>query len=252
LIPSWTIDMQKFGDPIKNHMRELGMMKLLYRYGGIRVPPSFICMRNLEELVNRPFVCEMVNRNVTSVHREFYPNIHFMGCPKESPVIEQFIDFMQRTISRDFTGELCFLGEFNRWADARVNNGQLGLIDGKMIGVKTMNDEPVLLENLLANDYIEIYKNTYGIYLPEKEILNRTSFEWFARLSQKQVLESRIIVSKYLLLSLAPDAKKGVIEPLRERPGWVSFWKVPSGAPVWGLKPNDLGNNLAQLRHPIQ
>lgn len=258
LIPNWNIQMEKIGDPIKHYIRELGMTKLLYRYGGIRVPASFVCMRDLDELYEsgtsngKMFICETVNRNVTSTHREFYPNIHFMGCQKEDPMVHHLIDFMQRTISNDYTSESKFLGEFNRWCEYRVQKNQINLIDGKMIGVKTMDEEPILIENLLANDYIDIYKNTYGIYIPACEILNRRNYEWFARMSQTQVLESRIIISKYMLLSIAPDAKMGVIEPMRENPGWVSFWKVPSGAPVWGLKPNDLGDNVPKERYPHQ
>jgi len=39
----------------------------------------------------------------------------------------------------------------------------------------------------------------YGVYVPSCEILKRSKFEWFARLSVKQVLESDTIVGKLLL-----------------------------------------------------
>ena len=224
------------------------MAQLLYKYGGIRVPVSFVCMRDLGELYQtgsaggKMFICEMVDRNITSTHRDFYPNIRFMGAEKENPVVGELVDFMQRTISNDYTDEIRFLGEFDRWCFARI--------DGKLVGTKTMEDTPIIIDDLLSNDYIDIYSNTYGIYIPANEVLKRRHYEWFARMSPSQVLESSIIISKYLLLANAPDAKMGVIEPMKDKPKWVSFWDVPSGAPVWGLMPIDLGDNVRKLKHP--
>jgi hypothetical protein len=179
-----------------------------------------------------------------------------MGTRKENLVIEEMIEFMQRTISTDFTDENAFLGGFSRWMNKRIERNQVNLIDGKFIGVKTLDDTPIIIDNLLSNDYIEIYPKTYGIYIPADEVLKRTNYGWFARMSPKQILESKFIIAKYLLLSNAPDANvsMGVIEEMRYKPNWVSFWNVPSGAPVWGMKPNDLGNHISRSRsrNPLQ
>jgi hypothetical protein len=256
LLPEWSIDITKISNPIKHNMRELGMAQILYKYGGIRVPASFVCMRDLIEMYqvgtsnNKMFICEMVDRNITSTQKDFYPNIDFMGAEKGNPTINQLIGFIQRTISKDYTAESGFLGEFDRWCNTRIEKNQIVLIDGKLIGTKTMEETPILIDHLLTNDYIDIYSNTYGIYIPANEILKRRHYEWFARLSPNQVLESSIIISKYLLLANAPDAKMGVIEPMKDKPNWVSFWKVPSGAPVWGLQPIDLGDNVPQQNFP--
>jgi hypothetical protein len=261
LIPGWSVNMNKISNPVKNYMRELGMAQLLYKYGGIRVPASFVCMRDLIEMYHmgtvggKMFICEMVDRNITSTHRDFYPNIDFMGAEKENQCISELIDFMQRTISSDYTAESQFLGEFDRWCFARIERNQINLIDGKLVGTKTMDDTQILIDDLLSNDYIDIYSNTYGIYIPADEVLKRRHYEWFARMSPPQVLESRIIISKYLLLANAPDAKMGVIEPMKDKPNWVGpFWKVPgAGAgtpPLYGLMPLDLGNNVPRLKYP--
>jgi hypothetical protein len=256
LIPGWNIDMNKISDPIKSNMRDLGMTKLLYKYGGIRVPVSFLCMRNLIDMYdigtnhNKMFICEMVDRNITSTHTGFYPNIQFMGSPKQNETVGELIEFMQRIISGDYTDQSIFLGDFNRWCEARIKKNQIKLIDGKMVGSKTVEDEPVIVDTLLSNSTIDFYSNMYGIYIPADEILNRRKYEWFARMSETQVLESRIILSKYILLASAPDAVHGVIEPMYTKNNWISFWKVPSNAPVWGLKPYGLGNNVLKEKYP--
>ena len=250
LLPEWSIDMTKISEPVIDYIRILGLTKLVYKYGGMIVPPSFLCMQNLSEMYrvgtadNKMFICENVNKNITSSTREFYPDISFMGAKKNSQVVNDLLDFIQRTISSDYTSQLKFLGEFDRWCDYRIRKQQINLIDGKLIGTKTMNDTTILVDDLLSNEYIDLYPKAYGIYIPAKEIINRRHFEWFARLSPKQVLESKVIISKYIMLANTPKSKKGTIEALENKPDWVKYWQVPSGFGLWGLKPNYLGNKM--------
>ena len=256
LLPNWNIDMSAISSPVLDDMRQLGLAKILYAYGGMIVPPSFLCMRDLNEMYqmaennNKMFICEMVNRNITSTTKEFFPNISFIGAPKECPIVKELIDFIQRTISSDYTSQSHFLGEFDRWCEYRVRKHQIILVNGKLVGTKTLDDTPILIDNLLSNQYIDLYSETYGIYIPADEILNRNHYAWFARMSQEQILESRVIICKYILLATVPNSPKGTIEPFKKDKDWVSFWRVPSGAPVWGLKPDYLGNHLVKQNAP--
>ena len=47
LIPGWNIDMTRLTDPILTNIRTLGMMRLLYIYGGMLCPISFLCLKQL-------------------------------------------------------------------------------------------------------------------------------------------------------------------------------------------------------------
>jgi len=251
LLPGWNIDMNHISSPLKQYIRILGLTKLIYKYGGIIVPPSFLCMRNLYDLYvtetenNKMFICENIDRNITSTTNEFYADISFMGAQKESNIINELIDFMQRTISNDYTSQIEFLGEFNRWCDFRIKKNKINLIPGKLIGTKSVNDKPILIDDLLSNDYLDLYPKALGIYIPANEILNRRNYEWFARLSPSQVLESNIIISKYILLASIPDSKKGVIESISNKPKtWIGYWQVPSGFGLWGMKPVPFATHL--------
>lgn len=256
LIPDWQIDMQRVSHPISDKLRSLAMVKLLYIYGGMVVPLSFLCFQDLITLYengilgNKAFVCENIDRNITSASFDFYPTINFMGSQKANPVISALNDFMQRTISTDFTSESVFLGEFDRWVEARVNQGLINVIRGRDVGVKDMEDKPVLLENLMSQNYIDFYPQMYGIWIPSEQILSRRQYEWFARLSATQALEADTILSKYMVLANAPEDVTETLVPMTPKPSWVSFWRVPSQAPVWGLKPNYLGNNVRELTAP--
>lgn len=256
LIPGWQINMQRVSPPISDKLRSLAMVKLLYIYGGMVVPLSFVCFQNLITIYengiigDKMFVCENIDRNITSTSYDFYPSINFMGAQKENPVLGELMDFMQRTISTDFTAESVFLGEFDRWVEARVRQGLVNVIRGRDVGIKDMEDKPVLLEDLMSQNYIDFYPQMHGIWVPSEQILSRRQYEWFARLSPKQALEADTILSKYMVLANAPENMQGMLEPLQANPNWVSFWRVPSQAPVWGLKPNYLGNNIRQLPYP--
>lgn len=254
LLPEWEINMKIISDPILNNMRQLGLAKLLHKYGGILVPPSFLCMKNLIEMYeigtrhNKMFVCETVNRNITSTTHQLYPNIHFMGATKRNYIMDELIHVMQHTISNDHTAQSVFLGNMNRWVKYKCDDGKIHLFDGKLIGTKSLDDEPILIDNLLSNSYIKLYSNTYGIYIPADEILSRKNYAWFARLSPQQVLESKIIISKYILVANIPveqgriEAYEGDNEEIIKQN--VKYWKVPLQAPVWGLMPNGLNDNV--------
>ena len=255
LIPGWNINMTNISDPILSNMRTLGMTKLLYRYGGLICPISFLCMNDLIGLYNKGingnkfFLCETNDRNITSTEYDFYPNLNFCGAPKESKTVMELCDFIQRIISTDYTAQSVFLGDFNRWCNSRIDKREINMIDGGQIGIKSKHDNPILLENLMSNSYLNLQSSTYGILIPSNEILNRVKYEWFARLSTKQVVESDTIIGNYFLLSIAPNSKQGILEPLEMEPNWVGFWRTPL-QDVYGLKPNDLGNNLLKEKYP--
>jgi hypothetical protein len=161
---------------------------------------------------------------------------------------------IQCTSSYDYTADIKFLGEFDKWSKHAVEMGKVTLIDGVEIGTKTPEDKQIIVDDLLSNFYLHLSPNAYGILIPADEILNRRKFEWFARMSQKQVLESDTIIGNYLLLSAAPH--QGLLEPLaplRNRiveDKFVGFWKLPSGAPFYMLKPLGLGDNMQKIPYP--
>jgi hypothetical protein len=133
----------------------------------------------------------------------------------------------------------------------KIQEGKINLIEGIEIGTKTIDDKQIILDDLMSNHYLDLYKGTYGILIPSNELLNRLNYGWFIRMSARQVLESDTIIGNYMLLSIGPEEKQGILEPLdMDTKTWVGFWKVPSGAPYYGLKPNFLGDNLNKVPYP--
>ena len=49
--------------------------------------------------------------------------------------------------------------------------------------------------------FIKLNDEALGLYIPWNELINRTSLQWFVRLSPQQVLESDTIIGKQLLIN---------------------------------------------------
>lgn len=207
ILPGWTYEMESLPNPIKCHFRQLALSKVLYNYGGVLVPSSFICKKNLIDLYNDGiekkgmFVTEVVNRNITSQYgiSNFYSSNYFMGCKKENEAILKIIQEIEILLSQDYTDEVAFHAKIQSMCNKLVLEGKTNLIEGNNIGTKTKSGEPVVIEDLLGNTHIKFDKDAYGVYIPADEILKRTKFEWFARMSVPQVLESDTIIGKLLL-----------------------------------------------------
>jgi len=207
IIPGWNIFIENLAEPIKSHMRNIAMCKLIYYYGGMILPNSTVLIKDIHPLYLECveqygcFVGEMVNRTSTSVNTNFFPNTKIMGCKKNCSLIKSFIQYLETLSLEDYTSESDFLGQSDRWLHQQCVTKKMTLIDGKVFGIKTIDNKPVYVDNLLAKGHIEYDDRVLcGIYIPADEVLKRINFQWFARMSPTQILTSDMIISKYLLI----------------------------------------------------
>lgn len=262
LIPDWNVDLKLVADPILSNIRQLALAKLLHIYGGINVPISFLCFKDLIGIYEKGtngdtmFVCENVSSNITSTTDLFCPDALFFGAVKNNDMLSEYIEFMQRQISADYTAQSEFLGEFDRWCNKKISLKRMRLIPGTDVGTKTVDEGPVTVDTLLSEDYIHFYPKMYGIWIPSEQILKRRKFEWFARMSPEQIFQGNFILAKYIVLATAPDSKMGIIEPLKNENenenDWISFYRVPltnKTLNVWGPEPMGIGNNVPRAKN---
>ena len=231
LIPSWDIDLPNVAEPHKSYYRELGMLKLVYYYGGMVVPNSFLCSNNLKPLYNKcisdnkPILLEQTNRTVNIMkdinHRPlFIPSIYFMGAKKNDETIKELLDYLKhRNMSPHFSSESTFSGDTSYWCMNASAQDKITVIGGELIGIKTQNGKPILLEELMEENYLDLSKNIYGIYIPADEILRRPKYQWFAVVPSDEIFNTNTIITKYLMTSIVdsnseymiPQVKKSVI-----------------------------------------
>jgi hypothetical protein len=213
LLPHWDVNLLQVPEPIRSRIRQLGLLKLVYYYGGMVVPNSFICSRNLKGLYeegiadNKPFVCENVNRTSNLLaekrHRTFLPDLFFFGAKKNNETIKEIIEFVKaENREPHFTAETEFLGDFSMMVYSLSLEQKVNVIDGKKVGVKTVDHKTIGVEELMGDGFLNIDTNAYGVYIPDEEILGRTHYSWFAVLSKNELLSSNITAVKYIIASL--------------------------------------------------
>jgi len=209
LLPEWNIQLSQLANPIKENVRQLGLAKLLYSYGGVIVPDSTIMLRNIESTHkeklarNNMYVGEFVNRNSTSVSRRFFPSHKLMGCKKGSESMKELIENLEVMISQNNNDVVKFEGIIDRNINKLCMEGKCGLVCGKSLGVKDKENKVVLVDHLLNNSSLNLCMcSLMCIVLPDDEILKRHKYNWFARLSHRQVLAGDFQVSKFMILSL--------------------------------------------------
>ena len=209
IIPNWSLDIENTANPLRTHIRSIALCNILNIYGGMLVPSSFICFKSLKSMYNQYlndnnfFVGEFVNRtNINqSFQQNFVPYTYIMGSTPNNNVMKEFIKHQEILISKDFTFEMDFVGNINFWLQEKINNNSINLINGNYIGTVDNFDNPIIIDMLISNKYLELNSNAYGLYIPWDELINRLNLQWFVYLSPKDVLESNTNIDKYLLIS---------------------------------------------------
>ncbi len=207
ILPGWTVNLNMVAEPIRGKIRQLALARVLHAFGGMLVPSSFICFQNLIDVYetntssNCMFVGELIDRGSTSQQVDFFPSTKLMGCTRGCPMMSEYIQYLENMNSTDHTAESNFLGDYGRWCFDKILKGDLNVVTADKLGVKDTRGNPVTIEALMGDGYIDLPNSALGLYVPDDEILKRTKFQWFARLSAKQALESETQIGKYLLIS---------------------------------------------------
>lgn len=212
LLPAWDINLPTIAEPMRSHIREIGMAKLLHVYGGMVVPNTFVCTKDLTSFYNDnlshglPFVCEAINRTVNMQRQSnaplFMPSMYLMGANKNDPVMLNIIESLQKmNQSGHMSNENDITGASYVLCEDLVRQNKLTLVRGEYVGVKTVGGKPIVLDDIMAESYLDLHGQSVGIYIPGDEILNRIKYQWFASLSTDEILKSNMIISKYLMVS---------------------------------------------------
>jgi len=207
LLDDWSIELNKISDPQKTYFRKLALAKVLYKYGGISIEPCFIIFKSLENIYNNILktkkisVCEFSNNSSNSHLINAMPSMNFIGCVKNCPNMNELINHLQILFSKDYTNEINIEDLINKWLFNKSQNKEIDTIDGKYLGIKDNNNKIIDLERLLGSTFLELNKNSYGLYIPRDDLLKRKAYNWFVYLNSQEVLESNTNIGKYLLVS---------------------------------------------------
>lgn len=259
--------------PLDKTKRLLGLMNIIHTYGGMMTPISFICLKSLIDMYyngtrdDKMVVVENVNHtSIVENVGEFALCPFFSGCLKGNKTVAKFIGFLNNIIGTDYTFNYKITGEITNWLSTNVNSRQIHVVRGYEVGVMTVGGKPILIEDLIGTSHIDInLQNIYGVWVPAEQILNRTSYQWFARLSEEQVLLSNTNLGKYIVKAIAPTPEQmaegfqtqlqpmivgapNSLVPQSNPTEWVGFWNTPLYKGLYGLQPLYLGQEVPKNR----
>ena len=209
LLDDWDVNLSTISDPEKEHWRQFALSKLILKYGGMIVPNSFICVKNLKEMwkfgtiTNKPFVLESINSTCAIVLKsKFIPDMLFFGCKDaQSPQVFEFMKFLYKrcmSAKNISSAEGEFGGDVQNWLAIAHHRGIFEVLSGEYIGIKNNKNQPILIENWMEQSDVELSDNYFGIYIPADMFLKRPKYQWFTVMNTEDILKSKMILSKYI------------------------------------------------------
>lgn len=206
LLPEWGVNLNNMAQPIKSHMHLIALSSLLYSYGGLLVPSSFICFKSFKDIYEKMVFADKMLvgnfQNLTAnekLNTNVIPYPILMGCKAANPVMKAFVDHLVILNSTDFTAEMDFLGKANLWLHNSIVNNKTISLCGKLLGTQKRDGSLVHVEELTQSSFIDLDDNAYGLYIPWNQLINRINLQWFVRLSPEQVVKSNTMIGKYIL-----------------------------------------------------
>ena len=193
ILPDTKIDLLKLSGSLLYKYRELCKMQILYKYGGIIVPPSLFLRKNIKEIddPNLWYVSETINDNNVSFSNLSY-STQLMGSNENNDDLKKYIEIYSNELKEDFV-------ESNHFSMNYFKQNNIPYIDGKLIGTKNRYNNKILLEDLMSNKKIILDKQHVGLYIPHEQLIKRTKYNWYCRLSEEEVLQCQVFISYYML-----------------------------------------------------
>ena len=184
------VDHTKLSGALLENHRQICLMKIMYEYGGVLVPPSLFLKESVYHLDNPQqwYVSEMVNTNNVS-NQKMLPSNQLMGTNAKNPELLLYIQHLEkqdRTVVESPFCENYFVSK------------QIPVIDGGLIGTKSKTG-PVVLEDLMSDQVLDLTDNNIGLYMPDEVLKKRIHYQWFCKMSESQVLECNCAFSYYIL-----------------------------------------------------
>ena len=122
-----------------------------------------------------------------------------MGAKREDLVIYELVEYLEfRNKTLHSTYERAFIGDTVQWCLGSIRTQAMNLIGGERIGIKTNGRKQILLDDLMAENDLDLSPNCCGVYIPADEVLVRTKYQWLAFISKQELLKSDIAISRYL------------------------------------------------------
>lgn len=203
IIPGWIWDLDTMSEPIKSYYRYLAMLKIINIYGGLNVPPSFLCFNDLIGIYNKsseenkPIICESL-----PCYDKCSIDQYFIGSNKNSEIFNKIMEDLEKILSNNKTAEPLFSDKVTNYFRGEINDNNVILIEGIYLGLFDKNMNVINIETMLNDNDVVINENAYGINIPIDEIINRYKYQWFSKLNVDEIVESNTLIGKHIKVNM--------------------------------------------------
>jgi hypothetical protein len=188
--------------PLQNPIASVGEAELNYirstilrRFGGLWVNPSSIFFKSLPVLKNVTFFGTDKDESYSDKNGTPVPGVDVMFSPiKEHPVFVELEELALGRIVRQEGGK-----QFRKdikWDLVDVLDREDVDYISNIEFARKSNGRRIQLEDLLGSSDIFIPEKAVYAPLDWEELQKRRNFGWFLRLSERQILESELLVTK--------------------------------------------------------
>jgi hypothetical protein len=197
LLPEHNIDLSKLSGSLLDKYRHYALCHILYKYGGVLLPPSLFLRKSIYKIdePNKFYIVEMVNQRKHSTMEDFVYSCQFMASNANNPILGSYINKYGEQCLKDLSLE----SEY--FSHQLLKEMDIPKLDGKYIGIKNVNNEKILLEDLMESKEISLCDDCVGLYIPHNELLRRNNYNWFVYLNPEEVLDANIFISKFMIYS---------------------------------------------------
>ena len=187
------VEVDKLSGIILEKYREIMKAKILKKYGGISLPCTLF-MKSRPQFLNKLSeltACRIPNEGVSKSYVDYVVSPKILACPKRCPKMDDYINSLKI---------LDYSEEKFKFYDNEYLKENAYIIDESLIGGKDVSGNMVTLDRLLSNEDIQLSTSHFGLYTSLEQLLVRSKFQWFLRLSPQQIYDSkdRLFISKYI------------------------------------------------------
>ena len=207
LIPDWKIKVNNLASPLKENIRLLSNAKLLYNYGGMILPDSTAVLEDLLSIYNKGvkengfFVGNTKIDNTILESNTCYPNKYVLGCIKNNGEIKKYINYLEEMISKDYTSENEFNMDIEKYLSEEIKFRRTKSLCCEIFGSSDANGNIITIDKLMSDKAIEYTEKTKCIVIPKKDLIKRTQYGWFLKLSQKEIINSNFTLARLMSAS---------------------------------------------------
>ena len=203
ILTDWNIDMNYVPEPQRERLRIYAQLQILHRYGGLFVPPSLLCIDNnfnwltqLSHYKNNNLVFGIEpSRSIyaSNVKDVFMPSYNLIYSPyKYHPVLNHIIQEMSILLSKDSSNQPECLETIRN-----IISKNCITCSPETLGYFTKDNKLISLDDMMKTTDIEWSEHTKAIFIPQKDLLERSKYYWFNRMSIQQIQNSMISISQF-------------------------------------------------------